>query len=173
MKLYIANSTKQHHYFHYNHPGKGRRHPLIKAGSQVLIGDDLSADQIALIVNQYEIYGIRNVAEMSRLHGFVGFSYSIDKPVPVDAMLSLYEINDSALNERARERRTEEAAAVSDAVADSLARQGGVDRELMRPEHLEIQNREDTDGKPSISEGVEVGRTPEDAPRRQQTRKRA
>lgn len=177
--LYIANTTKQPHVFCYRHPegdptedakvGESRfnlgavafrpgfRRQEIKAGSQICIRN-LTTTQIDVIVQQYEIYGIRDARQMSRLKGFIGFSYSVGKPVPVDAMLATIESNDKALDEGAKERLVLEAAEVSNAVAKDLAQRTGKPVEEMRP-NLEVTHMEqDSDNSKPVNFGIEARR---------------
>lgn len=166
MKLFIANTTKQHHVFTYQMPEQGLRRRDIKAGTQVLI-DGLTTDQASHIVKQYEIYNIQDITKMSRVKGFVGFSYSIDNPVPIEAMLAQFDANDQAMAGKAKERLVIEAAAVQDAIATDMQRQTGADKEQVRP-RVEVETVEETgDGsRPSISQGVEVPRDANSEPKK-------
>lgn len=176
MDLYIANTTKQHHIFFYWMPEGEASHvatiagqrietPVqpklrrreIKAGRQVCI-QNLTAGQIGAIVAQHAIYGIQNVKEMSRVHGYVGYSYNVDAPVPVDAMLSVFEMNDKAKDERARERIVLEAADVSNVIAKDLADKTGKPIEEVRP-NVEVSHlEENTDNSKPLNIGVEARR---------------
>lgn len=154
--LYIANTTKQHHQFTYRH--REMSNPAIKeirAGQQIPI-TDLTMDEVDSIVKQHEKYGLRSAKELSTLRGFVGLSYMVDKPVPIDAMLATFETNDSALEQGAQTRREVQAAATSEAVADSLNKLTGIDKEAVRPKNLQLEVTEDTTGTRSVASGVEV-----------------
>lgn len=179
MDLYIANTTKQHHTFYYKHPEgdpreefrvaphrfnlevvsfrPGLRRREIKGGTQICI-NDLSAAQIDVIVQQYEIYGIQDAKQMSRLKGYKGFSYSVDKPVPIETMLAIFETNDKALDEQARERIVVEAAAVSNVIAKDLAQKTGKPIEDLRPNIEVTHMEEDTDSSKPVNLGVEAPR---------------
>lgn len=184
MNLYIANTTKQHHIFYYKHPEgepegtarvsehrfrlrevpfrPGLRYREIKAGTQICIGD-LTAAQIDVIVQQYEVYGIRDARQMSRLKGFVGFSYNVGNPVPIEAMLATFETNDKVLDERARERTILEAAEVSNVVAKGLLDATGQrateeNIEKVRP-NVEVSHlEEDSDSRTPLNIGAEARR---------------
>lgn len=161
--LYIANTTKQHHIFTYRHPEKpGLRRMPVKAGTQIKIGD-VTPDQIDIIVKQYELYGIRDAREMSRLSGYIGFSYSVDKPVPIDAMLIAFAQNDQALAAQGQERLVLEAAEVSNSIAKDLATKGGraqseEEIEKLRPDvEVRLLEENTTSDKP-VNIGIEAPR---------------
>lgn len=171
MKLFIANTTKQHHHFNYRHPEMGARSLMIKAGTQINF-DVLSTDDIDSIVSQYRIYGMQNADEISRLKGFVGFSYRVDKPVPIKTMLELFDKNDKAMDANAKERVMVEAVAVGENIAEKLHQQTRSDPEFFRPQHVEVQTVEETSGEmPSVSMGVEVPRNEGDGRHKGATRR--
>lgn len=167
-RLYIANCTKQDHLFLANlpeRPGNSHIKQFIKAGQQIAL-DGLESNVIEDIVRQHEPYGLRCADEISRIRDFVGQCYRVDKPVPLDAMLSTFETNDSALDELAAKRRQVEAAAISEGIAENLSRITGHEKETVRPVRLEMQTVEDTKDTPSIAAGVEVVNDPARTPPR-------
>lgn len=167
MRLFIANTTKQHHHFAYRIAEQGLRMPLIKAGQQICLRD-LTSDQIGSIVKQHTIYGIQDAKELSRLKKcYIGICYSIDEPVSITQMLTVYENNDKALAARADERIVETAAAVQEVTATHLHKTFGIDKDAVRPT-VEATVIEDTadGGHPAVARGVEVGKTADARPRR-------
>lgn len=167
MHLYIANTTKQHHHFQFRLPEQSPRLPLIKAGQQICL-DNLSNEEIGIVLKQNDIYGIQDAKEISRRKvRYIGICYSIGEPVNIDQMLTTYEANDEALKRRANERIVEQAAAVQEVTAEHLHRTYGVDKDAARPaiESTVIEETQDG-GSPAVARGVEVGKTPDFAPRR-------
>jgi hypothetical protein len=149
--LYIANTTKQHVHFYYRLPEEPTpRFDEIRVGAQARIGGDLSHEVIQRIIKQHEPYGLRAEAELPRAKGFVGLCYSIDKPVKLDSLYGTFESNDTALNERAEERREESAAAIAEGIQSTLQASGGA------VSRSEVEVVEDTRGTPAVASGYEV-----------------
>ena len=176
MELWIANTTKQHHLLMFWMPEGEASHvatiagqrietPVqpklrrreIKAGKQICISN-LTAAQIGAIVAQHAIYGLQNAKEMSRVHGYVGYSYNVDAPVPIDEMLAVFEMNDKAKDAQARERIVLEAADVSNVIAKDLAQKTGKPIEEVRP-NVEVSHlEENTENSKPFNVGVEARR---------------
>jgi hypothetical protein len=164
-KLFIANTTKQHHDFAYRLPeDKNVRIETIRIGTQVAVGGDLSMDVIARIIEQHSAYGLRDARTLSGVKDFVGLCYSIDKPVPMDNMLVLFERNDEVLNERADQRREDIAGAIAH---NTQSQMEGADVTLQRAEVEVVE--ETKNGTPAVSSGYEV--TADGAPSRHNARK--
>jgi hypothetical protein len=164
-KLWIANTTKQHHHLYFRLPGRGDglRRIIIKAGKQECIDDDLTMDEVNSVIKQYERYAITDAREYTRRKGRVWLVYSIDKPVNIDQMLQTFDGNDKEMEKEAFDRQVRQAAAVQDGIAENLHQLTGIDKEALRPS-VEVETVEETDdGRPSIAMGVEVPRNP-DAP---------
>lgn len=167
IKLWIANTTKKTHVFAYRlldrvDRDSGRRYyeqqafmRPIKAGHQVCI-ENLTRGQADDIIARHGKYGVRPANEVSRQRGFVGLCWSDTDPVKMDTMLATFEVNDGALDAEAQKRREVTGAAISENIANELARQTGGDKERLRPQRVELQVVEDTDGKPNVASGVEV-----------------
>jgi hypothetical protein len=154
MKLFVANTTKQDHFFTYrlvekqNHAAR-----KIQAGRQVLLSGDFGQTEIDTIIAQNSIYGLRSAKEVSRFKNFVGYIYSIDSPVKMDGMLEVYEKNDEVKDADAQKRREVTAAAISTQIGDELSRRSGENSPPMRLE-VEVSTEGDTDK--GVASGVEV-----------------
>ena len=166
--LWIANTTKQHHHLYFRLPdrGDGLRRLIIEAGKQICIDDDLTMEEVNFIIKQYQRYDITDAREYSRRKGRVWLVYSIDKPVNLDQMLQTYEGNDKEMEKEALDRQVKQAAAIQDGIAETIHQMTGVDKEAVRPA-VEVETVEETsDGRPSISMGVEVPRNPDAPPQK-------
>jgi hypothetical protein len=154
-KLYIANTSKQHHQFCYRlGEEKNYRTEEIPVGHQVLIGGGrLSHEQIAYILAQHEDKNLRDSTQISKIHEYVGLCYRLERPVDNDRVMLMFEQNDKYLNEGAADRRE----AVSAAVANRLEQRS---HQIGAPlNRTEVEVREDTKGATSrIDEGFEVVR---------------
>jgi len=172
-KLYVANTSKQHHEFCYrlideratklanqdkprNAEGeivlqKHLRSETIQVGTQVLIGGGkLSEKNIAEILRQYEDKGLRDSTQISRLNEYVGLCYRLDRPVEIDNIQVIFEMNDQRLNERGQELRENTAAAIAQRMQDRSHELG------VNLARTELETVEDTKGTPRIAEGYEI-----------------
>lgn len=159
MRLYIANTTKQHHQFLYRLPEDSvPRSASVKIGTQEQLPGDFSPEQIQHIVDQKTPYGLKNWAEVKNTRDFVGLCYSVGKPVEMDHILTAVEHNDEVLDSAAEDRREVEAAVVANNIQSSM-REVGVD-----VARTEVTMQEDTgkSGKePSVANGFEIGAKPD------------
>lgn len=155
--LYVANTTKQHHVFAYRLPEEmSPRYETINAGSQVRIsGDKISSESIEFILNQYRRYGIKEAREIAGKPGFAGLVYSVDKPVVLDTLLTQYEENDVAMNDKASERREQVAAAIASDVNRISQEQG-----TSPISRIEVETSTDSPGDlpGTVAEGFEIPR---------------
>lgn len=167
--LWIANTTKQNHHLYYRLPGRnhGGKPPclIIPAGKQACL-EDLTHEEVAFVLKDYSRYGITDAREYSRRKGRVWLVYSIGDPVNIDQMLQTYEGNDKEMEMEAFERQVKQAAAVQEGIAENLHQLTGADKEAVRPEVTVETIEETSDGRPSISMGVEVPRNPDAAPQK-------
>lgn len=158
-RLYIANTTKQHHHFFYRLPEDSvPRGVMIKVGAQEQLPGDLSLENIERIIGQHERYGLKNWAGIKNAKDFVGLCYSIDKPILVDHILTAVEHNDDVLDTAADDRREVEAAAVAGSIQNSMREVG------VNVARTEVTMQEDTgkSGKePRVANGFEIGPNPE------------
>jgi len=151
-RLYVANTTKQHHNFLAWIPESTKQYcETVRIGSQLCIGD-FPLDQIDLIVKQHARYGLVPYKEIKNLRTFAGLCYSVGAPVPLEAILQGVQHNDRALDERAAERREEQAAAISDNITSAM-RERGVD--VPRTE-LTIVEDTQRGAEPKVAEGFET-----------------
>lgn len=127
--LFIANTTKQDHTFYYriklpNHrttdEGKIQTHSndlrqqSIPAGTQIRLQNrDMSEADVKGILEQHERHLIE-VKSLKRVRGFVGLSYSVGDPVPLDEMLARFEQNDKVKEAEATTRLQQTATAIAD-----------------------------------------------------------
>src|ERR1700683_3772726 len=150
MKLYLANTSKQHHLFIYRPADRPETKPVeIPAGTQVQIGgDNMSDHDIDRMLRQHAPYGLTAVKDLPRTAGYIGLVYSIDKPVNMDQFMSTFEKNDIEMNANAADRRESAAAAIADGMSKSLG---------IPVQRTEVELTEESkSGTPSISEGHEV-----------------
>jgi hypothetical protein len=134
-KLYIANCTRQRHEFMYRAPEQ--KNPIVQVidiGQQIMVWKDASKDELNIIVEQHEHYGLINVANNDRSKFFVGMCYQYDKPIDVSKIMYTVENNDTVLEERALEARKQAAAVISHSLSqvaqDAGNSLGNVDVEI-------------------------------------------
>jgi hypothetical protein len=157
-RLWVANTTRQIYRFTYRISDKQHQMHEIPAGKQIPL-NHFSDAEIDSVIKQNTIYGMREANESPRRKGFSGLVYKIgDDPINMDRLLETYESNDTVRDAEATERLKKSAAALSDNIANTVHQNTGVDRERMRPARVEVETIESTDGKPTISKGVEVVR---------------
>lgn len=150
-RLFICNTSKQHHDFTYKLPHENTfRMESIRSGSQIRLAMDMTADVIAEIIHQHTPYGLKDANKLSSVKEYVGLCYSIDKPVPLDNLLYLFETNGPKLNERAQVKREEVAVATAEQLSERMQELG------VSVPRTEVTMEEDTKGTQSINEGYEV-----------------
>lgn len=148
--IYIANLTKQNHVFYYRVPEEPKSYgPLpfradIRAGSQVRLPKDYNPAQVEGILAPHRNYGLVEVKEIDRTKPFIGLCYSLDRPVPLEAIQRGIQHNDEVLIEQGKENRAKAAIAVHNMVTDPGVAGGE------RPDVLEMsviqENQEDYSG---------------------------
>lgn len=149
--LFVANTSKQNQIFMYRLPEHAiPKYAEIRPGTQVKIPGDLSPEALRLIVEHTAPYGIKAVTELPRNRDFVGLCYSVDKPVQFDHLFSTFEQNDTVLNEKAEERREDQAAIIAQEIQNTM-REVGV--EVPRAEVTMVEETKDT---PRVANGYEV-----------------
>ena len=126
--LYIGNATRQMLDFQYR---TGRNAPVraqpIPPGAQVKISGDLSAAQIAYIVDKHAKYGVVNAEEIGE-KGFHGTCYSVGKPITGQRLALLMDRNLDALIVQGREIREQSAVAQNNMLEQALAENGRPER---------------------------------------------
>lgn len=151
MQLFIANLTNQKRDFTYRLPGEvNYRSEEIGIGKQTRLPDELSSEELAGIIKQYEPYGMVAANQLKNIREFVGLCYSIDKPVPMDNMIHTFEHNGEALNDQAADRREQTAAAIAAGITNKMQEHG------VSVPRTEVEFTEATDGTGKIAEGYEV-----------------
>ena len=159
MKMFIANCTKQARDFAYRLPDKGGRMQRIEIGQQIQVAGDLSQPEVDSIIDHYARYGMKSVADARRARGsFTGLCYSLDKPVEIENMQIVLQINDQVLTDRGQQARKEAAVATSAAIM----RNGDQGLQALETSIVEVKK----DGsEPEVQEGVRVDVT---APEKEQ-----
>jgi hypothetical protein len=153
MNLYIANTTKQDRQFTYR-LAERQNHLMrvVKAGQQIVI-NDLSQEEIAKIIKDNAMYGIKSVAELSRNRGFVGIIYSTDNPIKTDPMLDTLDQNDKVRDAEAAKRRETTAAAISQNMGKEVEKITGT---ASPPSRLEVEITDQSPEGSMQGVGVEV-----------------
>jgi hypothetical protein len=165
--LYIGNTTKQIHEFHYRVPEvEGVRIQQIPIGGQVLISGTLSTPQIDYIVKQHEKYGLVRADEVDRTRPFIGLCWS-DRPITAIKLERALRHNDDVLADRGREMRERGAIAEHNRLENNLAESGRP--ELLRGLEVSVQEehpeRRPSEDGPALAEGYSVSRdNPRGAP---------
>jgi hypothetical protein len=123
--LYVGNCTKQDHIFRFPLPEKKSSSIIgIPAGAQISI-PDLSTPAIDGIVHAHEPYGFVDANSIDRLDAYVGYCYSIDKPISGKRLTYAVEHNMNVLAKRGEQMRNQ--AAVSSAEStENIAAQANV-----------------------------------------------
>ena len=153
MKMYVANCTKQARDFTYRLPDKGNRMQRIEIGQQIQVAGDLSQPEVDSIVDHYAMYGMNPVDEARKARGtFTGLCFSIDKPVAIENMQIVLQLNDQVLTQRGQQQRKEAAVATSKAIMDNG------DQGLTGLETTIVEVKKDG-GEPEVQEGVRVDTT--------------
>lgn len=113
--LYIANTSKQKHLFIYRRAEATSTTPPIEIppGTQVMIGKNLSPEEVDSIIEHHGHYGMVNARDAARADNFVGLCYSIDKPISEENMELTYDHNDEILDAIAESNREKTAVAIS------------------------------------------------------------
>lgn len=113
MKLFVANTTLQHHRIHFRLPEQApktaARYADIAPLSQVLVLEETS-EAVQHVIRQLETYGARNAKDVrsNEVHPLI---YTVDKEVAVDRIGQTHESNQARLDEEAFESRKIGAAA--------------------------------------------------------------
>lgn len=151
MQLFIANLTNQHRDFTYRIPGEvNYRTEHIAIGKQTRLPAELTSEELAGIIKQYEPYGMVAANQLKNIREFVGLCYSIDKPVPMDNMIHTFDHNTEALNDKAVDRREQTAAAIAAGITNKMH-----DHDVTVA-RTEVEFTEATDGTGKVAEGYEI-----------------
>lgn len=127
MKMYVANCSAKRYEFTWRvHEQPKPRTLIIQPMSQVMLVDDLTADDRDAIISQHEPYGF--VAVEDAKNGRVPkkrteLIYSMDAPVSALMISYLYDFNRGILTKLGEEMRKEAAIVANNAVARALQEQ--------------------------------------------------
>lgn len=119
-KVFVANTTQQIQEFSYRMlEGQKLIMQRILVGQQVqLPGNDWQPADIQYLEEQHRRYGLVPVSEVDRTRAFIGVCYSVDKPVPIDAIRKALVANVAVLEERGRAARTAAAVAATQEIEE-------------------------------------------------------
>ncbi len=115
-KLYIANCTKYHQVFYYRVPGKDSPNHFrldLKPLWQDVIPHDLPPEQLEMIAQQHERYGLVADRDVPNVKGFNGLIYKIGSPVDMERVEHVQARNIEHL-ESEIDRRMGASAAITD-----------------------------------------------------------
>ncbi len=85
MNLYIANATRQDVVFLLRLPEKAKLHRLTLSSGRQDVIKDMSQNDINSIITHLERYGaVKRSNVRGKLSNFVGYVYSLDKPITED-----------------------------------------------------------------------------------------
>lgn len=151
MKLYIANTTKQRHVFTYRVLETGRLlHIPIAHGSQMVVLDNASSEQIEAVIAHHAVYGLINSSNIDQSKTFVGLCYSIDKPVAASVIEKAIRDNDHHLSRGAHQTRQASLAALDKTLSENNTGYSG-DLEFTVEQ---AKGREDSDDTPVVNETI-------------------
>jgi hypothetical protein len=183
-KLYIANPTRQRQVVCYrldfNKDGEPEglrrfqpaRQQDVEPGRQVQLGGDMHMNQITDIVEQLAAYGLIGVVDVPRMQGKVTYLYSIDRPVPAEAMRKVIAHNEAVLIDDGKGRRMRAAVATNELVQQTVSHQfaeRGIDDVPVDRTSVTFEQEEQSEaGEKRIAEGYKVS---PDAPMRPTPRK--
>lgn len=158
-ELYIANCTNQVNLFQYRMPEERMpRQMQIEPGSQAKIphfrGGAPTVEEVKLIVEQHEVYGLVKVDEIDRTKPYVGLCYS-NKEIPVDTIMKAHEHNHDVLVRQGVKTR-EESAVRANIAAEKTAEQTGL-KVLGTDVTIAEQDPKDG-GKPEVNEEYRLQR---------------
>ena len=155
VKLYVANTTLQHHEFVFWRPENSQLQRVqIPIMNQRLVVDD-QPEIVRAIIDQHVAYGLLEARAMLRTKRFTGLGYRLDKPVDIESLMLAKQQNDAVLMERSKAQR-EMAAALGARHALELGRVG--DTEIPKSFSMSVEEEKVTkqDKGPKLKETVEV-----------------
>ncbi len=157
-KLYIANTTKQHHQFVYRIPEDGRNTPTmqeIPVGQCVQIYRDDTSSVLEAIIEQHTRYGLVPVNEIDRTKDFIGLAYQFDQPIDVEKIIRALTHNDQVLKQLGDAQRKDVAVAISQGIEQG-AREAGANAGAVEVTVEEVDRQDSTST--SLNETIEVVR---------------
>lgn len=161
-KLYVGNATKQNLKFTYRIPGGAARVQDIPIGGQVLLSGEMNSNDVENIIDQNAKYGFIDVREIDRSKEFIGFCYSIDKPISLPQLEKVFHKNHEVLVQRGKETRENFAVAINNELEDELMRSGMGNLKGMEVSIIEQDSpTRPSDAGPMVNEGIRVSRNEE------------
>lgn len=170
-KLFIANTTKQHHDFVYRPKiGSGGKtedgvlKPIygemrlqhIPVGGQICVSGVSTDAEIRNILDQHK--HIVEFKSLNRVRGFQGLCYRQDDPVPIEEILERLETNDKVRTEENKDRQ----AATALKIASKMREVASDDQSPFKDLHeTNVQvaqkgDKEVNEGTPKLNQVVEV-----------------
>lgn len=155
MPLYVANCTAQNYLFPYLLPEDRKlRHKMIPMGGQTMIHSrDATREEMAAIVKQHEVYGIRDANTIDQARGFMGICYSFEKPIPVSKILAANRQNQETAAKQAQNQRQDAAAAMHHLMMDQ-ARQDNVP--IPRSFEMQVEEVTSPGSDRGVNETIEI-----------------
>jgi hypothetical protein len=155
--FFVGNTTKQHWTIFFRVPENPKlMERKCVAGGQIPLhkGDAKAMEALAQQVSRYG--GVR-VDEIDRKRDFIGFCYSIDKPIDATKIARAMDHNDLVLEKLGHENRMNMAAAAHHNLND-IAQQGGLDGRIdnLSAETQEVVRPGDKPRSDGGSERIEV-----------------
>jgi len=136
-KVYVANASPQNHEFQYRIPEVNKTRKItIPQMKQVVLPDDMSAEQISAVVSQHEVYGFvssDDVKNGKTRKSHTRLVYSIDRPVSSLIIDALYQNNYKILDASGKDTRKTMAIAANNAVLQKLEeerQQSGIEADV-------------------------------------------
>jgi hypothetical protein len=155
MKLYVANTTLQHHEFIFWKPENSQLQRMqIPLMNQRLIVDD-QPEIVRAIIDQHVAYGLLEARAMLRTRRFTGLGYRLDKPVDIESLMLAKQQNDAVLMGQSKTQR-EFAAALGARHALELGQSGDTETPKSFSMSIEEQQVDKHDKAPKLKETVEV-----------------
>lgn len=167
--VYVANTSIQNHLLMFTlGVGSKMYEQNIPMGTQVLLlGRDLTQEELAFFLARKEPYGYRNVKDLKGEKGFVGICYSIDVPVNLDYFKSNFEHNEAVLTDAQEVRQRDSAVAISSRLSKVS------EATPLRSSSVEVIEEGDApSGRKQVAKGVEVV-APDGNSRNREQRRRA
>ena len=151
MKLYVANTTKQRHIFSFRVLETGRLRQIpIAHGSQMLVLDNASREEIDAVIQHHQVYGLVDSSKIDQSKSFVGLCYSVDKPVSASVIEKTIRDNDDHLTRSSHGRRQASVAALDSSLRESGT---GYDGE-MEFSAEQAKGRDDNDDAQVVNEKI-------------------
>lgn len=163
-RMYVANASLQRHLFTYRIPEQIKERTVaIESMSQAVLPDDLTSEDVSVIIEQHHQYGFISIEDINsaRTRSRTTLMYSLGKPISSLAIDTLFNLNKGILDEFGRQIRKETAVVSNMAIGRALEeqREQGLQANIKQFE-ISVVEEEPAGGyttpKP-IAEGYRVG----------------